>query len=78
MFLPPLEHTQPSVDNSEHADNTDNATQRAQQHNKQQRQHRHHARVAYPYVVCCCCGYVLQAGTAVYVQQQADALVRTG
>ena len=57
-FFPPPAHTQPCVDNSsEYADNTDNATTLPSS-TSNGRQH-HHARVAYPYVAHCCCGYVL-------------------
>ena len=57
--------TRPSVDNSENADNTDNATT-VSSSTSNSRQHHRHARVAYPYVVCCCCGYVLHTAVEQY------------
>ena len=62
-----------NVSKAGYADNTDSATT-APSSTSSSRQY--HARVAYPYVVHCGCGYVLHTAVQKYVQQQTDALVR--
>ena len=61
LFFPSHEHSHEHshVEATEniHADNTDNATTTPSSITSSRQ---HHARAAYPYVVYCCCGYVLQ------------------